>query len=148
MILVLGWFILLTSLLGFWRVKRWERGILSPRRAAAPRTAEQSARDIALISNLEQAFGLPIISRRDLRAGLGFGRRDSGREYVVHEEDAAGRTDTVAMVPVGESENANAGTAGREDGGDSPVAQVLEPDRRLNAPWHVRFQLPSRTTTT
>lgn len=141
--MVLGWFILLTSLLGFWRVKRWERGILSPRRAAAPRTAEQTAHDVALISNLEQAFGLPIISRRDLRAGLGFGRRDSGREYVVHEEDAAGRTDAVErvpMVPVGEGQNSGTVDMEREE-------QVAAPDRRSNTPWHVRFQLPSRTTT-
>ena len=29
-----GWFILLTSLLGFWRVKRWERSILESQNPA------------------------------------------------------------------------------------------------------------------
>jgi hypothetical protein len=35
------------------------------------------------------------VSRGDLRAGLGLGSRtrDSEREYVVHETDAAGRMD-------------------------------------------------------
>jgi len=62
----------------------------------------------------------------------------------VHEEDAAGRTDAAEQVPmvlVGEGQNG--GTVGRE----REEEQVAEPDRRLNAPWHVRFQLPSRTTT-
>jgi hypothetical protein len=101
---ILGWFILLTSLLSFWRVKRWERGILTPQRLPAPRTAEEAARDHALISNIEEAFGLPILSRSDLRAGLGFGgrARDSEREYIVHEADAAGRMDDERepMMPV------------------------------------------------
>lgn len=31
-LMTIGWFILLTSVLGFWRVKRWERGILASQR--------------------------------------------------------------------------------------------------------------------
>lgn len=138
----IGWFILLTSLLGFWRVKRWERGILSPRRPAVARTTEETTRNLALISNIEQAFGVPLISRRDLRAGLGFGRRAGGHEYVVHEEDAAGRTDAgerVPMVPVDENETGQ--TVGGERGGEGQVEQAN--DRRLNAPWDVRFQVLS-----
>lgn len=100
---------MLTSLLSFWRVKRWERGILTPQRPAVPRTAEESARDQALLSNLEDVFGFPVLSRGDLRTGLGFGSRtrDSEREYVVHEADAAGRTgesEREPMLPVEESE--------------------------------------------
>lgn len=105
-----GWFILLTSLLGFWRVKRWERGILTPQRPAAPRTAEESTRDQVLIANIEDIFGFATLSRGDLRAGLGFGSRtrDSEREYVVHETDAAGRTgesEREPMIPIEESES-------------------------------------------
>ena len=43
-----GWFILLTSLLGFWRVKRWERGILSSQdEAPAPSTPAKPKRTLA-----------------------------------------------------------------------------------------------------
>jgi len=101
-LMTVGWFILLTSLLSFWRVKRWERGILSPQRPAAPRTTEEFARDQAVVSNIEEVFGLSILSRSDLRAGLGFGSRarDSEREYIVHEADAAGRMDDDEREPM------------------------------------------------
>jgi Protein of unknown function (DUF2370) len=105
-----GWFILLTSLLSFWRVKRWERGILSPQQPMVPRTAEESARDREVIANLEDVFGFRVLSRSDLRPGLGFGSRDSEREYIVHETDAAGRMDDSErepMLPIeGESDEA------------------------------------------
>lgn len=76
-------------------MKRWERGILTPQRPAAPRTPEDAAREQAVIANIEDVFGFPVLSRMDLRSGLGFASRtrDSEREYVVHETDAAGRMD-------------------------------------------------------
>ena len=40
-----GWFILLTSLLSFWRVKRWERGILAsqpPSTLPAPGSGDEA----------------------------------------------------------------------------------------------------------
>ena len=64
----LGWFILLTSLLSFWRVKRWERGILQSTPASslpAPGTSSSRASS-ALLSRLNM-----------LRTGLGFRRADA-----------------------------------------------------------------------
>jgi len=92
-----------------------------------------------------------LISRRDLRAGLGlgFGRRDGGREYVVHEEDAAGRTasEQVPMVPIEEGEDGEPVGGRGDQAGEGQAEQGVAHDRRLNMPWHVRFELPLGTTT-
>ena len=65
MICNIGWFILLTSLLSFWRVKRWERGILAAQPQATlplPSTAESS----------EGSSGSILFARLGmLRTGLG-----------------------------------------------------------------------------
>jgi hypothetical protein len=42
-LMTVGWFILLTSLLGFWRVKRWERSILASTPAEASTAGTSSA---------------------------------------------------------------------------------------------------------
>jgi len=104
--MTIGWFTLLTSLLGFYRVKRWERGILSPQQPATPRTAAEVARENALLSHLQIAFGIG-------------GQRDSEGEIVVHESAAAGRAD----VPV-EEEDAGAAIARRRE-------TALQSDRRI-----------------
>jgi len=117
--MTIGWFTLLTSLLGFFRVKRWERGILTPQQPFAPRTSAEAARDRALISNLESAFGFSLPTRQDIRTGLGLGRRDAEGELIVHESAAAGRTED----PV-EEEDAGAALARRREA-------ARELDRRL-----------------
>ncbi|KAI0774324.1 hypothetical protein C8Q74DRAFT_1218139 [Fomes fomentarius] len=68
------WFILLTSLLGFWRVKRWERGILSSQEdAPAPASSEEHARSAAIVHSIERVFGLQGLADGSLlRQGLGF----------------------------------------------------------------------------
>jgi len=79
-LMTIGWFILITSLLSFWRVKRWERNILASREttvsmrdAAGNSSSNQS---LPLSTQLHRMVGLPI---RDvsslLRTGLGFSRR-------------------------------------------------------------------------
>ncbi|KDR83610.1 hypothetical protein GALMADRAFT_54847 [Galerina marginata CBS 339.88] len=74
-LMTVGWFVLLTSLLGFWRVKRWERGILASRGDGhAPGTASRTNPGVAIVSQLESSFGLRGLSRADLfRQGFGFG---------------------------------------------------------------------------
>ncbi|OSD04301.1 hypothetical protein PYCCODRAFT_1433689 [Trametes coccinea BRFM310] len=74
LLMTIGWFILLTSVLGFWRVKRWERGILASQgETAAPATPEEHARSAAIIHSIERAFGLQGLANGSLlRAGLGF----------------------------------------------------------------------------
>ena len=76
-----GWFVLLTSVLGFYRVKRWERSILasqqresSPPGTAAPTTA-----------SAEDAFTIRGMSRIELlRSGFGLSPRQ--RERGAPEE--------------------------------------------------------------
>ncbi|KAH9077330.1 hypothetical protein EDB83DRAFT_2349480 [Lactarius deliciosus] len=66
-LMTVGWFILITSLLSFWRVKRWERNILASQREST---------SLPFSEQLHRVVGLPI---RDvgslLRTGLGFSRR-------------------------------------------------------------------------
>ncbi|KAF8968171.1 hypothetical protein BDZ97DRAFT_1655517 [Flammula alnicola] len=52
--MTLGWFLLLSSIIGFWRVKRWESSVRAP---VPPPTADQVQRDRTVRQNLEEAFG-------------------------------------------------------------------------------------------
>jgi len=75
-LMTVGWFILLTSLLGFWRVKRWERGILASQQDHSNTPANTQSSRGALLSRLEHTFSLRGTSRVDLfRQGFGFGPR-------------------------------------------------------------------------
>jgi hypothetical protein len=69
-------------MLGFWRVKRWERGILASQTdnsAATP--AAPSEGGFSVLSRFENTFGLRGSSRSDLfRQGFGFGRRERTSE--------------------------------------------------------------------
>ncbi len=79
-LMTVGWFILLTSVLGFWRVKRWERGVRRAAQEAAnprpPPSPEDIAREQEIISQIEAAFGLVgtrVQNGADrVRQGLGF----------------------------------------------------------------------------
>lgn len=75
-LMTIGWFILLTSLLGFYRVKRWEKGILASQQASQPREAPpQPASSGRFTNNLEQTFALNGMSRIELlRSGFGLSR--------------------------------------------------------------------------
>jgi hypothetical protein len=69
-LMTVGWFILLTSLLGFWRVKRWERNIVASQQAA-PSDAPRFTGPIG-----ESAFGVRGLLTRDFfRQGFGFNTR-------------------------------------------------------------------------
>lgn len=87
-LMTIGWFILLTSVLGFWRVKRWERGVLASQREhpGAPPPPLSAG---PFFSHFEQRFGLQGISRSDiLRHGFGFGpRQDDEREHAEVSPD-------------------------------------------------------------
>ncbi|KAF8165220.1 hypothetical protein B0H34DRAFT_648650 [Crassisporium funariophilum] len=109
-LMTVGWFVLLTSLLGFWRVKRWERGILASQRDPnAPAPASRGTTNINLISQLETSFGLRGISRVDLlRHGFGFGRNrnpvedDEVTRAVIQAEEGDTHHDsreTDLMIP-------------------------------------------------
>ncbi|KAI0719500.1 hypothetical protein C8T65DRAFT_635508 [Cerioporus squamosus] len=94
LLMTIGWFILLTSLLGFWRVKRWERGILSSQDdTPATATPEERARSAAIIHSIERVFGLQGLADGSLlRQGLGFPgaahrERDSIEEEVPERNE-------------------------------------------------------------
>ncbi|KXN91703.1 Metal homeostatis protein BSD2 [Leucoagaricus sp. SymC.cos] len=53
--MTLGWFLVLSSLIGFWRVKRWESALRAP---ATPPTPEELERDRAIRRNIESVFGI------------------------------------------------------------------------------------------
>ncbi|KDR76272.1 hypothetical protein GALMADRAFT_247580 [Galerina marginata CBS 339.88] len=53
--MTLGWFLLLSSVIGYWRVKRWEKSVRSP---PVPPTAEEVERDVTVRRNLEEVFGI------------------------------------------------------------------------------------------
>lgn len=57
LLMTLGWFLLLSSLVGFWRVKNWESAIRASN-AHEPQSPEDIARDIAARRNIEQAFNI------------------------------------------------------------------------------------------
>ena len=72
----IGWFLLLTSILGFWRVKRWERSILSTQSdSSAPSppstTIDTSRHASTLAMRFEQTFGLRGFNGAFIRQGLG-----------------------------------------------------------------------------
>ncbi|KAJ7094643.1 hypothetical protein B0H15DRAFT_131875 [Mycena belliarum] len=94
-LMTIGWFILLTSVLGFWRVKRWERNVLASQREnpGAPPPVTGSS---PFVSQFEQGFGLRGMTHSDLfRQGFGFGPRRDEREAA--SPDA---TETDYMIPV------------------------------------------------
>jgi len=57
LLMTLGWFLLLSSLVGFWRVKHWEASIRATQARGSP-TAEEIERDIATRRTLENVFHL------------------------------------------------------------------------------------------
>ena len=75
MLMTIGWFLLITSVLGFWRVKRWERGVQQSvvdrerefefrsvvgggsRREPTP---EELVRNAMVLRNLESVFGIAL----------------------------------------------------------------------------------------
>ncbi|TFK82372.1 hypothetical protein K466DRAFT_556671 [Polyporus arcularius HHB13444] len=87
LLMTIGWFILLTSLLGYWRVKRWERGILSSQdETPATATPEERARSAAIIHSIERVFGLQGLADGSLlRQGLSF--PGAAREMEMAEEE-------------------------------------------------------------
>jgi len=70
LLMTIGWFLLLSSLLGFARVKRWERGI---RTSSTPdpstSTAEDIARDAQVRHHLRHVFGVDLSQEDEEETG-------------------------------------------------------------------------------
>jgi len=118
-LMTIGWFILLTSVLGFWRVKRWERGVLASQRdnPGAPPPVQSSS---PFVTQFERRFGLRGMSRSSLlRQGFGFGPREEEAEMPEASVDAA---ETDFMIPAdADPEQAR------------QLQEVIENERRLHA---------------
>ncbi|KAF7316978.1 hypothetical protein HMN09_00432200 [Mycena chlorophos] len=76
LLMTVGWFLLLSSLIGFWRIKRWESGI---RASATPPTAEEVERDRAVRRNLENVFGYNFDDEEETRAHRRYRNEDGVR---------------------------------------------------------------------
>ncbi|EAU85513.2 metal homeostatis protein bsd2 [Coprinopsis cinerea okayama7 len=61
--MTLGWFLLLSSCVGFWRVKRWESSIRAP--VPEPSTASDLERDQAIRVNISRVFGFDLHDDRN-----------------------------------------------------------------------------------
>jgi len=115
----------LTSILGFWRVKRWEREISSSRRASSSTATHRSPINQNLASHSESSFGLRGISRVELlRQGLGFGgQRASGEDPSTREvsrvEEVETERDPMLIVASTDPERSRA------------IAAALENEARL-----------------
>ncbi|KAG5221558.1 Metal homeostatis protein [Salix suchowensis] len=151
-LMTVGWFILLTSLLGFLRVKRWERGILNSQQNTSTTPAEPTIFRFPLFPQVERNFGFSGFERMDLlRRGLGLGSRQQPNDIDEESEVLAanqtrrtedGSNDTPRNPRHGED-------GGRDDDGDDAteldmmipldsnrvitVREAMERDRRLQA---------------
>ncbi|KAF5344135.1 hypothetical protein D9758_008822 [Tetrapyrgos nigripes] len=100
-LMTVGWFILLTSLLGFWRVKRWERGILASQQSNNSSSQQGSTG----LSQFEQTFGLRGVAPGDFfRQGFGFGSsRDAhdveAQTIVANDMHDPGEHQLAATLP-------------------------------------------------
>jgi hypothetical protein len=81
-----GWFLFLSSILGFWRVKRWERGILNAQPHSDRPVHEEPPESEVPISFtfpgmfLREGLGLSTVRRQDEEEG-------NGERFVVQEID-------------------------------------------------------------
>ncbi|EPQ59409.1 hypothetical protein GLOTRDRAFT_125716 [Gloeophyllum trabeum ATCC 11539] len=85
-LMTVGWFILLTSVVGFYRVKLWERNILSSQRESSQPPPPSSQ---PYLTQIERVFGIQAPGSL-FRAGLGLGGTRSGAvdpEVAMIEED-------------------------------------------------------------
>ncbi|KAG7449091.1 uncharacterized protein BT62DRAFT_887639 [Guyanagaster necrorhizus] len=126
-LMTVGWFILLTSLLGFWRVKRWERGILATQQHTNTNTNINQDPQQRAMSQFERAFGLHRLTSGGgdiLRQGFGFGRSheeetDSGGQSQAEEGRAEEELAALLDIPADDPNRAQR------------IREALESERRL-----------------
>ncbi|KAH9838576.1 uncharacterized protein C8Q71DRAFT_751914 [Rhodofomes roseus] len=58
LLIIMGWFLLVASIIGFYRVKRWEKSIRQAANPPAPSSSEQVLQDIETRRNIERVFGI------------------------------------------------------------------------------------------
>ncbi|KAJ8583752.1 hypothetical protein M405DRAFT_748137 [Rhizopogon salebrosus TDB-379] len=89
LLMTLGWFLLLSSSISFWRLKNWESSI----RASTSRQShsqEEIARDVATRRNIEQAFHIaPVEEHERTSLGSPFFALPASRESTETDSRAA-----------------------------------------------------------
>jgi len=125
--MTVGWFLFMTSLLGYWRVKRWETSIRTSQTLPAPQAPQPSPEEQRILlaqlhENLERNFGWHFVSH-----GLGL-RRGMGM-FVSHgrpsEDDIP--LDVDDLIERGENEGRRAPEA---DAVDDPEEQAFRRNLR------------------
>ncbi|KAI0284375.1 hypothetical protein BGY98DRAFT_1087618 [Russula aff. rugulosa BPL654] len=102
-LMTIGWFILLTSLLTFWRVKRWERNILASQRETTVSGRDAAGQSHVLSTHIHRFVNVPMRDMGSLlRNGLGLSRRSRGdSESSEFDVDPAGvGARAVPMTPL------------------------------------------------
>ncbi|KAI5123441.1 hypothetical protein M0805_006146 [Coniferiporia weirii] len=102
LLMTIGWFVLLNSLLGFWRIKRLERSILAsheeqpdrpapiPLPVGGPGGGQGHGRQSSFAVHFERTLGLRLPTMRMLQSGLGLRSGGGG--------DGSGRVGTDAQL--------------------------------------------------
>ncbi|KDQ59350.1 hypothetical protein JAAARDRAFT_192849 [Jaapia argillacea MUCL 33604] len=89
LLMTMGWFLLLSSLVGFWRVKRWESSIKASRNSV-PLTPEDVERDLAVRRNLELVFGITSTGKENRRRSSDHRAALAAEERLARDLRAAG----------------------------------------------------------
>jgi hypothetical protein len=130
-LMTVGWFILLTSVLAFWRVKRWERGILA---SQPENTQENGGRSAHVISQITTALSFGPHGHADMvRQGLGFGSAREREERETEEVNQAVNTEGAErepMLPIDHDSNSDRGRS---------IEAASENERRIRQ--HLRAAL-------
>lgn len=61
LLMTIGWFLLLTSMIGYFRVKRFELSVRASRTVPTSLSTEDIQRDVAFRRNLEDVFGINVV---------------------------------------------------------------------------------------
>ncbi|OJA09453.1 hypothetical protein AZE42_02625 [Rhizopogon vesiculosus] len=88
LLMTLGWFLLLSSVIGFWRVKKWESAIRASS-TRQPHSPEEIARDISTRRHIEQAFHIAPVEEHEHTIGSTFAL-STPRELTEADLRAAG----------------------------------------------------------
>ncbi|KAI5116650.1 hypothetical protein M0805_004912 [Coniferiporia weirii] len=94
LLMTIGWFLLLSSVLGFARVKRWERSVHTPTPPPVL-SREDIERDQELRERLQQVFGFDLEEEEEQHAAAAAGR--TGANESITAEEANIRRDLRAM---------------------------------------------------
>lgn len=115
-LMTVGWFLLLTSMLAFYRVKRWERSILSTQQAPPPApTADASGNRGAFLSRVERTIGVRGLADGSfIRNGLVFPGMNERLQSMFDPHHLLDAQDHAHLHD--EEDEVNEGTAANGDG--------------------------------